>query len=201
MRYQGYGVNIRFLDKKNIPYRECFFDYKQMKNILAISGSTRKESSNHKLIHFFTESVKDKYNVTLFEGIDTLPHFNPDLDSDNPPQKVTDFRKAVSNADAILFCTPEYVFSIPGSLKNAIEWCVSTTVFSQKPIGIITASASGAKGHEELKMIMHTLEAKFTDEATLLISGIRGKINNEGSITDIPTSDRFEAFVKVFVNS
>ena len=179
----------------------AFFNCKQMKNIVAISGSTRKESSNHKLIDFFSGYVKDNCSVMMFDGIDTLPHFNPDLDNDNPPQQITDFRNAVSNADAVLFCTPEYVFSIPGSLKNAIEWCVSTTVFSQKPIGIITASASGEKGHEELKMIMKTLEAKFTDDATLLISGIRGKINNEGAITDMETLERFKAFAAVFVNS
>lgn len=172
-----------------------------MKNILAISGSTRKDSSNHKLIRLFAESVKGRCNVTLFEGIDTLPHFNPDLDNDNLPQQVAAFRKQVINADAVLICTPEYVFSIPGSLKNALEWCVSTTVFSQKPLGIITASASGEKGHEELKMIMQTLEAKFTDDTTLLISGMRGKINAEGIITDNHTAERFENFVKLFTNS
>ena len=172
-----------------------------MKTILAISGSTRKDSSNHKLIRLFAESIKDKYNVILFKGIDTLPHFNPDLDNDTPPQQVTEFRNAIQNANAVVFCTPEYIFSIPGSLKNAIEWCVSTTIFSQKPIGIITASASGEKGHGELKMIMHTLEATFNDDTAILISGIRGKIDNEGNITNKHTLQCFDHFVKAFLNT
>jgi len=63
----------------------------------------------------------------------------------------------------------EYVFSIPNGLKNVIEWCVATTVFADKPSGLITASANGQKGHEELLLIMKTAMAKFTSETTLLI--------------------------------
>ena len=68
-----------------------------------------------------------------------------------------------------MICTPEYIFSLPSGLKNAIEWCVATTVFSEKPIGVITASADGQKGHEELQMIIKTVMARFTTETTLLI--------------------------------
>ncbi len=83
-------------------------------------------------------------------------------------------------------------------MKNALEWCVSTTVFSDKPIGIITASAHGAKGHEELQLIMKTLTANFTDETTLLIHAIKGKINVEGDITDAKTKDDFEKFIEAY---
>ncbi len=64
-----------------------------------------------------------------------------DLDGENPPEAVLAFRKQIAAADGVLICTPEYVFTLPGSLKNALEWCVSTTIFSQKPTGLITASA------------------------------------------------------------
>jgi NAD(P)H-dependent FMN reductase len=69
-------------------------------------------------------------------------------------------------------------------LKNALEWCVVTTVFQDKPLGIITASASGEKGHTELQLIMQTVMAKFTEQTTLLVQGIRGKIGERDEIQD-----------------
>lgn len=83
-------------------------------------------------------------------------------------------------------------------MKNAIEWCVSTTVFSQKPIGLITASASGIKGHEELQLLMRTVEAKFTAGATLLIQGIQGKFNDQDELTDNETIESLHRFIRVF---
>ncbi|WP_230470731.1 NADPH-dependent FMN reductase [Flavobacterium cheongpyeongense] len=85
------------------------------------------------------------------------------------------FRDKIIAAEGIIICTSEYVFSLPGSLKNALEWCVSTTIFSTKRVGLITASASGETVHEQLLLIMKTLEAKFQKERQLLIAGIRGK--------------------------
>ncbi|PVX45850.1 NAD(P)H-dependent FMN reductase [Flavobacterium sp. 103] len=168
------------------------------KRILAIIGSTRTNSSNLKLIQHFGALTRDLYDITIFEGLSGLPHFNPDLDNENPPSSVDEFRKLISNADGLLICTPEYVFSLPGSLKNAIEWCVSTTVFSQKPIGLITASASGEKGHEQLQLIMKTVETKFNDDTTLLISGIKGKFNEHGVLIDIETIRRLNLFISGF---
>ena len=70
--------------------------------------------------------------------------------------------------------------------------------FSEKPIGIITASANGAKGHEELQLIMTTLVAKFTNETTLLIGGIKGKVNFEGEIIDEKTSENLKKFIESY---
>jgi len=127
-----------------------------------------------------------------------LPHFNPDLDNDNPPKPIVDFREQISNADGVIICTPEYIFSLPGSLKNAFEWFVSTILFSDKPVGLITASTSGEKGHEELKLIMKTLGAKFKEEDTLLIKGIKGKMDENGNLTDKVTMDRMDKFLCSF---
>src|SRR5690606_17140350 len=90
------------------------------------------------------------FKLTIYNNLKTLPHFDPELSADNVPKKIIEFRKYIEQADGIIICTPEYVFSIPSGLKNAIEWCISTTIFSDKPMGLITASANGQKGHEEL---------------------------------------------------
>ncbi|MEN2487700.1 NAD(P)H-dependent oxidoreductase [Flavobacterium sp. B11] len=168
--------------------------------IFAISGSTRNNSSNFKILKYISNYLKPEFEVDFFEDLERLPHFNPDLDTDNPPQEIATFRNKIINADGIIICTPEYVFSLPGSLKNALEWCVSTTIFSNKKTGLITASASGEMGHEQLLLVMKTLEAKFDDATQLLIQGVRGKVNAEGEITSEQTAEALQNFAKNFKN-
>ncbi|MDR2205996.1 MAG: NAD(P)H-dependent oxidoreductase [Flavobacteriaceae bacterium] len=127
-----------------------------------------------------------------------MPHFDPELSIGNTPKAILDFRNNIETADGIIICTPEYVFSIPSGLKNAIEWCISTTIFENKPLGIITASASGLKAHEDLQLIMKTASAKFTPETTLLIQGIKGKINEQGEIIDGKTKNDLTNFITAF---
>jgi chromate reductase len=168
------------------------------KNIFAIIGSAGKSSANLRLVEKIAELSQDEFEVTIFDKLSELPHFNPELSLNSTPELILKFRELVANAEGIIICTPEYVFSIPSGLKNAIEWCVSTTVFSGKPIGLITASASGIKGHEELKLIMRTVETAFNDQTTLLIPGIKGKIDDKGNISDVKTSNDLINFVSSF---
>lgn len=167
-----------------------------MKKIFIINGSASDNSSNQKLIDNFADLTKDFFSLTVFNGLKTLPHFDSELSVTNTPKSILDFRHSIATADAILICTPEYVFSIPSGLKNAIEWCVSTTVFSDKPAGLITASANGEKGHEELQLIMKTVMAKFTADTTLLIQGIKGKIDGGGHIIDAKTKKDLMKFIE-----
>ena len=165
------------------------------KNIFAIIGSAGKDSSNLKLVTKIAEQTKDIFDFIIFDNLSGLPHFNPELSIGQTPKEIVNFRQEIEKSDAILICTPEYIFSIPSGLKNAIEWCVSTTVFSKKPTGLITASASGQKGHEELQLIMKTVEADFNNETQLLIEGIKGKINDNGIISDPKTENELINFI------
>lgn len=168
------------------------------KNIIGINGSASRDSSNLALLQRIAELGKSNFDLEIFDGLTELPHFRTELTDNNVPKEILKFRNLIREADGIIICTPEYVFSIPSGLKNAIEWCVSTTVFSDKPIGLITASANGEKGHEELKLIMKTVQAKFTEETTLLIQGVKGKINRSGDISDDKTRDELEKFVRAY---
>ena len=167
-------------------------------NILGINGSASQNSSNLAILKIIAEIGHTDFNLKILDNLTELPHFKTELTNENVPQKIVKFRSLVENADGIIICTPEYIFSIPSGLKNAIEWCVSTTVFSDKPIGLITASASGEKGHEELKLIMKTVQTQFTDETTLLIQGIKGKLNSNGQILDNRTKKQLKRFVESF---
>lgn len=169
-----------------------------MRKIFVINGSASEFSSNQKLIENFEALSRDFFELKIFDSLKTLPHFDPELSIENTPEVIVNFRKQIKEADGVFICTPEYVFSIPSGLKNAIEWCVSTTVFSDKPLGIITASAYGVKGHEELQLIMRTVMAKFIPETTLLIQGIKGKVNEQGEIIDCKTKDDLKKLVEAF---
>jgi chromate reductase, NAD(P)H dehydrogenase (quinone) len=169
-----------------------------MKNIFVIMGSASDNSSNSKLMRHVMKSTKCLFNVTIFDQLKELPHFSPEQSVVNTPQKIADFRKDILQADGVIICTPEYIFSIPSGLKNALEWCVSTTIFSKKPIGLITASANGASAHEELKLIMKTLDSHFSEETTLLIQGIKGKIQEDGTVGDLPTRQEIAQFIDAY---
>jgi len=170
------------------------------KNIIGICGSASKGSANLSILKWIAESSESEFNLEIIDDLTELPHFKTELTDKNVPEKITDLRNRIANADGIIICTPEYIFSIPSGLKNMIEWCVSTTVFSDKPIGLITASASGLKGHEELKLIMETVQTKFTDETALLIQGIKGKVDKNGKIINKETELELQKFIKSFKN-
>lgn len=149
------------------------------KKILIIVGSATKHSSNQKLI----EQVLKKHSDTdidfqIYDDLSALPHFDTSLTDTGTPDEVLKIREKIEHSMGVLFSTPEYIFSIPSRLKNLLEWCVSTTIFSEKQVAVITASATGEKGHEELVMILKTLGAKIEDQHQLLIKGIKGKFND-----------------------
>lgn len=162
--------------------------------ILAISGSTRAQSSNGNILRLLAEWAGSQYAVEIFEDLAALPHFNPDLDTDTPPTEIVAFREKVAAAAGIIICTPEYVFSLPGSLKNALEWLVSTTIITEKPVGQIVASASGRVADEELHRVLATIQATLSDDARLVISGVKGKFDAVGNLIDAPTEARLRQF-------
>ncbi|MGJ1204742.1 NADPH-dependent FMN reductase [Sphingobacterium lactis] len=167
------------------------------KKILIIIGSASKNSSNLRLMENFIALTGDGFECRIMDSLTSLPHFDPELAVDHTPKSISTIRALIEDSDGVIICTPEYIFSIPSGLKNLLEWCVSTTVFSDKPIGIITASAQGEKGHEELQLIMRILMAKFHPENTWLIQGIKGKINAEGEIID----DQIRMALADFINN
>ena len=167
-----------------------------MKNVLAISGSLRAESTNLKIIRYGEILSAERLNFILYQGLSALPAFNPDLDTDAPPEEVKDFRRQIKEADGVLICTPEYVFGVPGALKNAIDWTVSSGGFSGKPTALITASLGGEKAHESLLLTLQTVEAKSGENSALIISYARSKVNAEGAVSDTPTIEALKLLIE-----
>lgn len=170
------------------------------KTIFLINGSASRNSANQAILNAFVGLVSDQVEFQLCDDLKTIPHFDPERSVSFPPPEIIKLRSDLDNADGIVICTPEYVFSIPSGLKNVIEWCVSVTVLENKPIGIITASANGLKGHEELQLLIKTLMGSFTAETTLLIQGVKGKVNSVGAITDEQTKMELLKFSANFLD-
>jgi chromate reductase, NAD(P)H dehydrogenase (quinone) len=150
------------------------------------------------LIQAVSEMAKEKWLTEIFEGIDLLPHFNPDLDTAVPPEKVAVFRKKLRGADGLLICTPEYAKGIPGTLKNAIDWTVSSMEFHSKPVALITAASSGHKAHSALIDTLNVIEAKLTPDTQLLISFIKTKVNTDGEIINKETLRQVSSLIGAF---
>jgi chromate reductase, NAD(P)H dehydrogenase (quinone) len=153
-------------------------------NILAISGSLRPNSSNNAIINIMAGMAPESVTINTYHDLASLPHFNPDLDNDAPPASVTEFRSLLKNADGVLISTPEYAFGVPGSLKNALDWTVSSGEFVDKPVTLVTASSRGQDAHASLLLTLGAVSAKVDEDAALLIPFIRSKVNSEGQITD-----------------
>ena len=170
------------------------------KKVLAVCGSTRSNSANLQILHYIKELSKIDLEFEIYTDLDKLPHFNPDLDKDVAPPIVEELRNKIRRADGVLICTPEYVFSLPGVLKNAIEWCVSATIFSEKPVALITASASGAAAHQSLQTIMKTIYGDLRPETQLLVQGAKGKIDRDGNLTDATLAEQLKTLAQAFLH-
>jgi chromate reductase len=127
--------------------------------LLAISGSLRRASTNRALLGAVALLAPADMTITIYDGVAALPHFNPDLDVDPLPAMVIDLRAQVGAADGLLFSAPEYARGVPGSLKNALDWLVSSDVFPGKPVAFFHASERGVVSQAALRLILETMSA------------------------------------------
>ncbi len=170
-------------------------------NILSISGSLRLGSSNHAILRALGKMMPSNITYTIYNGISVIPAFDPGLDIDTPPVAIVKFRKQLAEADGIIICTPEYAYGVPGALKNALDWTVSSGSFSGKLTALITASTGGKNAHEALIKILGAIDANLIKESTLLISFVRSKMDAEGNITDEATVAKLQSVYEAFIAS
>src|SRR5262249_35813943 len=110
--------------------------------ILGVCGSLQAESANLALLHTAAASGPDGVDVVLYDGLRQLPHFDPDTDASGEPPSVRDWRQALADSDAVLIASPEYGHSLPGALKNAIDWVIGSGELERKVVAI-TAGGPG----------------------------------------------------------
>lgn len=127
--------------------------------ILAICGSLQANSGNLTLLRTAAAKAPEGVEIVLYDGIGDLPHFNPDLAAVGEPAAVADLRRAVAASDALLIASPEYGHSLPGSLKNAIDWLIGTGELERKVVAVTASTPIAERGRLGLKALMDTLGA------------------------------------------
>jgi chromate reductase, NAD(P)H dehydrogenase (quinone) len=155
--------------------------------LLALSGSLRAASSHTALLEAARRLAPTGVEIDLWLGLANLPHFNPDLDEDDEarlPAAVRELRRLVGSADGLLLSTPEYAHGLPGSFKNALDWLVGSTEFPGKIVAVISPSARSVHAPEQLREILSTMSARFTEPWSFVIQLPRRDMNVDNIIAD-----------------
>jgi chromate reductase len=161
--------------------------------ILGIAGSLRRESYNRAALHAATELVPEGATLEIFE-LDGIPGFNQD-EEQNPPAKVAELKKRIRDVDAILIVTPEYNYSIPGVLKNAINWAsrpYGDSAWNGKPAAIMGASVGTigtARAQYHLRQMMVFLNMFPINQPEVMIGNASERFDAEGNLTDDATKE------------
>jgi len=164
--------------------------------ILAIPGSIRQPSSAQQLLDEMVKLMPKGVEVNCFTGLSGIPAFDG---SEPAPEAVDAFIDLLQNADGVIIVTPEYAFGIPGALKNALDWTVSSGDFYNKPTALITASSQGEKGHAAMLLVLSALGAGIDSETSLLIPFIRTRFNAAGALTDVAIIDEIKKLLEAFL--
>jgi len=172
--------------------------------VLGISGSLRRDSYNTKLLRAAEELLPPFVEFELFDGLKAIPPYDEEDDVHPGPEAVEGLRRAVAEADAIVFATPEYNSSIPGQLKNAIDWLsrpLATNPLRNKPVVVIGAS-TGAFGavwsQAELRKVLGATGARVV-EAEVAVGHAPTRFDEQGSLVDEELRDQLAEALDVLL--
>lgn len=177
-----------------------------MKNIriLGIAGSLRDASYNRGALRAAVELAPEGATIEVFE-LDGIPGFNQDQEQ-NPPEKVAEFKRKIREADAILFVTPEYNYSVPGVLKNAIDWAsrpYGDSAWNGKPAAIMGASIGAiatARAQYHLRQMMVFLNMFPVNQPEVMIGNCSEKFDEQGNLTNEVSKDLIRQLLQNLVD-
>ncbi|CAH1651978.1 chromate reductase [Hyphomicrobiales bacterium] len=162
-------------------------------NVVVLCGSLRSGSYHATIARSLQELAPEGMLVTVLGGLDELPHYNADIQAEGFPAKALALGEAIRGASGVLFVTPEYNYSIPGFLKNALDWVsrLSPPPFRGKPVAIQTASAGvlgGIRAQYHLRQVLVFLDALPLNKPEVVIGSAGSKIS-DGRLVDPATRD------------
>ncbi len=172
------------------------------KKILGIVGSLRKQSYNKWLMQAAQKLAPDNLEIEIFD-LQNIPLFNQDNEL-AMPASVTEFKQKIEAADAILIATPEYNYSFPGVLKNAMDWASrpqGQNSFSGKPAAVMGATphALGAsRAIYQLRQTFVFLDLHVLNKPEIMMPFAADKFNESGELTDKHTIDKLHEFLGIF---
>ena len=172
--------------------------------ILGISGSLRRDSYNTKLLRAAEELLPPEVDFVLYQGVKEVPPYDEEDDVQPAPMAVAALRSAIGEADAVLFATPEYNSSVPGSLKNALDWVsrpVATNPLRNKPVVVVGAS-TGAFGavwaQAELRKILAAIGPRVVD-AEVAVGHAPTRFDEAGRLEDEGLQDQLQETIEALL--
>ncbi|QEC53890.1 chromate reductase [Anseongella ginsenosidimutans] len=172
--------------------------------ILGIAGSLRRQSFNRATLQEAVKLVPEGAVLEVFELEGSIPGFNQD-EENNPPQKIVELKQKVREADAILFVTPEYNYSVPGVLKNAIDWAsrpYGDNAFDGKPAAVMGASIGAiatARAQYHLRQMFVFLNMHAVNQPEVMIANAADKFDEQGNLTDETAKDLMRKLLEQLV--
>jgi chromate reductase len=163
--------------------------------ILGISGSLRVGSLNARLLEAAIELAPPGLTIEPYRGIGDLPHYNADLDGAAPPPPVVALRLQIERADGVLIATPEYNYSIPGVLKNAIDWASrpsGASALRRKPVAAMGAAPGNfgtVRAQLALRQMWVWIDAVPVVKPEVHVFRARERFDESGRLTDAPTRE------------
>jgi len=168
--------------------------------ILAISGSLRRLSSNTALLESAIALAPQQVEIRLYNGLGQLPHFNPDLESTDLPA-VTDLKAQIKWADGLLISSPEYAHGVPGVLKNALDWLVSGEEFVGQAIALFNASPRATHAQASLMEIITTMAGQIISEACITVPLLGKHLDADGIVADASSSTLIQTALMTFADT
>ena len=172
--------------------------------ILGVSGSLRHASHNTALLHAAAALTPEGVTFQLFEGLRDVPPYDADDDHDPAPAGAAAFRTALAEADAVLFATPEYNASIPGVLKNAIDWAsrpFPDNALKGRPVAVVgatTGSFGAVWAQAELRKVLSTAGARVLEEGVALAKA-HEQFDEQGGLVSGDLLGKLEVVIAVLV--
>ena len=172
---------------------------KRQIKVLGISGSINPGATAARLLQALNKLAGDVIQLTIFEGLGGIPHFNPQQAETTDSEAVAEWRQFWKDSDAVVICSPEYAFGMPGVLKDALDWLVSTGEVYKKPLAAISYSPSAMGGEHALSTLLLTMTAQnadFDEHTTLKVPFVRKRFTLEGEIIDAELKASLEQVLK-----
>ena len=164
-------------------------------HFVTLLGSLRKASFNAAIARALPALAPEGVTVSALGSVGTFPHYDADLQAEGFPAPVLAMAEAIKAADGVIIVMPEYNYSVPGALKNALDWLsrLAPQPFGGKPVAIQSASTGifgGARGQYHLRQILVFLDALVLNKPEVMVGGVAGKVNAETlELTDAATRD------------
>jgi len=171
--------------------------------LLAISSSLRAASSNTAVLQALLAVAPANVTISLYDELAELPYFNPDLDreGDTPPASVRELRERIGRADGVLICSPEYAHGVPGVLKNALDWLVSSLEFPGKPVALINISPRSTYVLASLSETLKTMSASLISDPSFTIPLPPNRRDVAAMLSDAQITDALQAAIAAFVRA